>query len=45
VRPVVGSDGREQYLVGLSFLSMPSALVAQIDAWMGTGPAIVTERA
>ena len=45
VRPVIGSDGREQYLVGLSFLSMPSALVAQIDAWMSEGPAVVTERA
>ena len=45
VRPVVGSDGREQFLVGLSFLSMPAALVAQIDAWIDEGPAIVTERA
>ena len=45
VRPTVGPDGREQYLVGLSFLSMPSALSAQIDAWLGEEPAVVTERA
>ena len=39
VRRVVGSDGREHYLVGLEFLSMPSALEAQIVAWTGGEPA------
>jgi hypothetical protein len=45
VRPVEGADGRQQYLVGLLFLSTPSALLAQINAWMGEGPATVTEGA
>ena len=45
VRPVVGADGNEQYLVGLSFLSLPSALVEQIDVWLAGGPTMVTERA
>ena len=37
VNPVVGPDGRHRYLIGLEFLSMPSALLAQIEAWLGTG--------
>ena len=43
VRPVLGADGREQYLVGLAFLSMPAALIAQIDAWVGEGPAALAD--
>lgn len=34
VRPITGSDGRQHYLIGLSFLSMPAALEAQIAVWM-----------
>ena len=34
VQPVAATDGREYYLIGLEFLSMPSALEAQIDAWI-----------
>lgn len=35
VRPVPGPDGPDHYLIGVSFLSMPAALTAQIEAWMG----------
>jgi len=45
VRPVVGVDGREHYLVGVAFLSMPAPLLAQIDAWMGDGPTVVADGA
>lgn len=42
VRSVVGSDGRASFLIGLEFLSLPSALLAQIDAWMdGNGHPVV----
>ncbi len=34
VRPVVGSDGRQYYLIGLEFLFMPSTLLSQIESWM-----------
>jgi hypothetical protein len=34
VRSVVGGDGRDYYLIGLEFLSMPMELVAQIDRWL-----------
>ncbi|MEO5895018.1 MAG: PilZ domain-containing protein [Vicinamibacterales bacterium] len=34
VRPVTGTDGRDFYLIGLEFLTMPTGLVAQIQAWM-----------
>ncbi len=37
VQPVSGSDGRDYYLIGLEFLSVPSALAAQIEAWMSDG--------
>lgn len=37
VRPIVGADGRESYLIGLEFLSVPASLVAQIAEWMGGG--------
>jgi hypothetical protein len=42
VRPIAGSDGAQHYLIGLSFLSMPAALLAQIDAWMDDGAQVVT---
>jgi hypothetical protein len=35
VRTVAAADGRDQFLIGIEFLSMPSALLAQIDSWMG----------
>jgi hypothetical protein len=41
VRPVTGSDGQQHYLIGLSFLSMPAALEAQIAVWMD-GNEVVT---
>ena len=34
VNAVVGPDGRNRYLIGLEFLSVPSALLAQIEEWM-----------
>ncbi len=37
VRPIVGSDGREYFLIGLEFLSVPAPLMAQIAAWMSGG--------
>ena len=41
VRSTVGSDGRDCYLIGLEFLSIPAALLAQIEAWMdGNGQAV-----
>ena len=42
VRPITASDGRQQYLIGLAFLSMPATLVAQIDTWMDDGSQVVT---
>jgi hypothetical protein len=42
VRPVAGTDGRDFYLIGLEFLSMPAALVTQIQMWMnGNGQHVV----
>jgi hypothetical protein len=41
VRPMVGSDGRDYYLLGLEFLTLPTALRAQIDAWTEDGHATV----
>ena len=43
VRPVRGADGHEQYLIGLQFLSMPAALLNQIEAWMDGGSRVVPE--
>lgn len=37
VRPMLGSDGREYFLIGLEFLTLPSALRAQIDTWTEDG--------
>ena len=34
VRPMVGSDGRDYYLIGLEFVSIPAELMAQIECWM-----------
>jgi hypothetical protein len=42
VRPVTGTDGAQHYLIGLSFLSMPAALLAQIDAWIDDGAQVVS---
>ena len=42
VRPITGSDGSQQYLIGLAFLSIPVALQAQIDAWMDDGVEMAT---
>jgi hypothetical protein len=42
LRPVTGTDGAQHYLIGLSFLSMPAALLAQIDAWIDDGAQVVT---
>lgn len=39
VRPMLGSDGRDYFLVGLEFLTLPTALRAQIDAWTEDGNA------
>jgi hypothetical protein len=33
VRTMVGSDGRDYYLIGLEFLSTPAELLAQIESW------------
>jgi hypothetical protein len=41
VRPMLGSDGRDYFLVGLEFLTLPTALRAQIDAWTEDGHAAV----
>jgi hypothetical protein len=37
VRPMLGSDGRDYYLIGLEFLTLPTALRAQIDSWTEGG--------
>lgn len=37
VRPVTGTDGVQHFLIGFSFLSMPAALLAQINKWMDGG--------
>lgn len=42
VRPITGSDGRQHYLIGLAFLSIPSALQTQIEAWMDDGSQVVS---
>ena len=43
VRPVAASEGSDYYLIGLDFLSMPSALLAQIEAWINGGTSAVPE--
>ena len=40
VRPVAAPDGRDYYLIGLEFLSMPAALLAQIEVWMNGGTSV-----
>ena len=40
---VTGPDGKDFYLIGLEFLSMPTALVAQIDAWINGGSHVLAE--
>jgi hypothetical protein len=37
VKPMLGSDGRKTYLIGVEFLSMHPALAGQIDRWMSFG--------
>ena len=37
VRPMLGTDGRDYYLIGLEFLTLPTTLRAQIDAWTEDG--------
>ena len=37
VNPVLGHDGKNRYLIGLQFLTMPSGLLEQIEAWLGDG--------
>ena len=34
VNPVVGPDGKNRYLIGLQFLTMPAGLLAQIETWL-----------
>ena len=43
VRSVPSPDGRQYFLIGLEFLSMPSALEAQIKAWTTGDPQIASE--
>ena len=43
VRRVPGPDGSDYFLIGLEFLSMPSALEAQIGAWTASDSQISTE--
>lgn len=43
VRGVMGPDGREYFLIGLEFLSMPAALEAQIAAWTAGGSQVAPE--
>ena len=43
VSSVAGADGRRDYLIGLEFLSVPSALLAQIEVWMDGGSRAVVE--
>ena len=42
VRPVAGPDGRNHFLIGLEFLSMSAALIAQIDSWLRSGSELAT---
>jgi hypothetical protein len=37
VHTAVGDDGRDVYLIGLEFISMPAMLLAQIEAWIDPG--------
>jgi hypothetical protein len=37
VRPMVGTDGRDYFLIGLEWVSMPAELNAQIQAWVVGG--------
>ena len=41
VRSMLGSDGRDYFLIGLEFLTLPTTLRAQIDAWTEDGFAAV----
>jgi len=43
VRPVAGPNGHDYYLIGLEFLAVPAALMAQIEAWMNGGAHSVPE--
>ena len=43
VRSVVIAGARERFLIGVEFLSMPSALEAQIVAWTNGDAQIATE--
>ena len=45
VRPVMGSDGRDYFLIGLEFLTMPATLMAQIEAWMNGDAQLAAEGA
>ena len=40
VRQVAGVDGRDYYLMGLEFLSVPAPLMAQINAWLSADPSL-----
>lgn len=42
IRPVAGIDGQPQYLIGVAFLSMPAALLAQIDSWIDDDAPVVS---
>jgi hypothetical protein len=42
VRSISALDGRTHYLIGFAFLSMPAALLAQIDAWMDDDAHVVS---
>jgi len=37
VRPMVGTDGRDYFLIGLEWVSLPAELTAQIESWMVGG--------
>ena len=43
VSPVVGIDGRNNYLIGLEFVSMSAVLLAQIESWLATAGSVVAE--
>lgn len=44
VNPVVGPDGKNRYLIGVQFLTMPAELLAQIETWLGhSNGAVVPE--
>ena len=37
VRPMLGPDGGDYYLIGLEFVSLASTLAAEIDQWLASG--------